>query len=68
MEPQQPNVQFRDVARAIEFMCWAIAVLSLLLRVANGAAVTDDQLAFQVIMFAGTCAGASGLRFYNSFH
>jgi hypothetical protein len=59
------SVAFRDVAPGVEFVCWAVVALAVFLRLVNGAAVTDDQFAIQVVLV--TCAATSGmvLRFYN---
>jgi hypothetical protein len=68
MDEEQPKIAFRDVAPAIEFFCWSVVVLAPLLRLINGAAVTDDQFAIQVALFSLALTGAIGLRIYNFFH
>jgi hypothetical protein len=45
------DVHFRDVAPAIEFVCWVVVVVALLLRLINGAAVTSDQFIMLVTLF-----------------
>ena len=59
------DVHFRDIAPALEFMCWVIVLLAPVLRLINGQAVTDDQFGVQVAVFSLSLAGALGLRFYQ---
>lgn len=61
------DIHFRDVAPAIEFVCWVIVVLAPLLRLINGAAVTTDQFVIQVTLFLIAVTAAIGLRIYNFF-
>jgi hypothetical protein len=68
MDEEQPKIAFRDVAPAFEFFCWSVVVLAPLLRLINGAAVTDDQFAIQVALFSLALTGAIGLRIYNFLH
>lgn len=68
MDEEKSRIAFRDVAPAIEFMCWVVVVLAPLLRLINGAAVTDDQFVIQVTVFALALTGAIGLRIYNFLH
>jgi hypothetical protein len=68
MEENKPDIYFRDVAPAIEFMCWVVVALAPLLRLINGAAVTDDQYVIQLILFSSSLAGAISLRIYNYLH
>lgn len=65
MDDGNPNIRFREVAPAMEFMCWVVVLLVPLLRLANGAAVTDDQFVIQVALFSLALVGAIGLRAYN---
>jgi hypothetical protein len=65
MDEEQSTVSFRDIAPAIEFACWAVVAIIPLLRLINGAAVTDDQFVIQVSLFALALTGAFGLRMYN---
>ena len=67
-EEQLKKVSFRNVAPAIEFMCWVVVVLAPLLRLINGAAVTNDQFLVQVAVFSLALTGAIGLRIYNFLH
>jgi hypothetical protein len=63
-----PNeIHFRDIAPAIEFVCWVMVVLTPFLRLVNGAAVTTDQFVIQVVLFSLALAGAIGLRLYQTF-
>lgn len=62
------DIHFRDIAPAIEFVCWVIVALAPVLRAVNGAAVTTDQFAIQVLLFSVALAGGVGLRIYNFFH
>jgi hypothetical protein len=59
------DIHFRDIAPAIEFICWVVVVLAPLLRLVNGAAVTTDQFVIQVALFSMALAGAIGLRIYH---
>jgi hypothetical protein len=59
------DIHFRDIAPAIEFVCWVVVVLCPILRLINGAAVTSDQFMFQVALFSLAVAGAIGLRIYS---
>jgi hypothetical protein len=68
MDEEQPKINFRDVAPAIEFFCWSVVVLAPLLRLINGAAVTDDQFVIQVALFSLALTGAIVLRMYNFLH
>lgn len=68
MDDKATDIRFRDVAPAIEFMCWVVVALAPFLRLANGAAVTSDQFLIQVTLFCLALAGAIGLRIYNYFH
>lgn len=61
------DIHFRDVAPAIEFVCWIVVVLYPLLGLINGPAVTDDQFVFQVALFTLAVLGAIGLRLYAFF-
>lgn len=67
MDENKSHVHFRDVAPAIEFMCWVAVLLAPLLRLVNGAAVTDDQFAIQIGVFSLALAGGVGLRLYQLF-
>jgi hypothetical protein len=58
-------VLFRDASLALEFACWVVTGLAPLLRLINGAAVTDDQFAFQVALTSVASIGAITLRIYN---
>jgi hypothetical protein len=59
------DIHFRDLAPAIEFVCWVVVVLSPLLRLINGPAVTSDQFIIQVTLFSLALIGAIGLRLYQ---
>ena len=59
------GARFRDVAPAVEFVCWVVVVLAVFLRLVNGAAVTADQLAIQVALVACAAVGGVALRIYN---
>ncbi len=65
MSDEEPNIHFRDIAPAIEFVCWVVVGLSPLLRLVNGPAVTDDQFVIQVSLFLTALAGGIGLRLYQ---
>jgi hypothetical protein len=58
-------LRFRDVAPAIEFVCWVVVVLAPILRWINGPAVTGDQFAMQIGLVSLAAMGAIGLRWYN---
>jgi hypothetical protein len=57
--------RFREIAPAIEFVCWVVVVLAPLLRLVNGPAVTHDQFVIQLSVFALALIGAITLRFYQ---
>jgi hypothetical protein len=59
------DIHFRDIAPAIEFVCWVVVALAPILRLINGAAVTSDQFVIQVTLFSLALAGGIGLRMYN---
>ncbi len=65
MTDEEPNIHFRDVAPAIEFVCWVVVVLAPLLRLVNGPAVTDDQFVIQVSLFLTALLGGIGMRIYQ---
>lgn len=67
MDDNKRDIRFRDVAPAFEFMCWVAVLLAPLLRLVNGAAVTDDQFAIQIGVFSLALAGGVGLRLYQIF-
>lgn len=60
-----PEIHFRDIAPAIEFICWIVVLLAPLLRLVNGAAVTNDQFVIQLALFSTALASAIGLRVYQ---
>jgi Dolichyl-phosphate-mannose-protein mannosyltransferase len=66
MKGDEPDIRFRDVAPAIEFVCWVVVLLCPLLRLANGPAVTDDQFVFQVTMFTVALFAGLFLRIYQA--
>ena len=59
------DIHFRDIAPAIEFVCWVVVALASMLRLINGAAVTTDQFVIQVALFSLAFAGGIGLRIYS---
>jgi len=59
------DIHFRDIAPAIEFVCWVVVALAPVLRLINGAAVTTDQFAIQVALFSLAFTGGIGLRVYS---
>jgi hypothetical protein len=59
------SVYFRDLAPALEFMCWVVLILIPLLRWVNGPAVTDDQFYIQCALTAMALVGTVCLRLYN---
>jgi hypothetical protein len=59
------EIHFRDIAPAVEFVCWVVVVLAPLLRLVNGAAVTTDQFVIQIALFSMALTGAIGLRIYH---
>jgi len=65
MGDDEPKIGFRDIAPALEFMCWVVVVLAPLLRIVNGAAVTSDQFVMQVAIFVMALVGAIGLRVFQ---
>lgn len=60
-----PPARFRDFSLAIEFCCWVVLALSLLLRFANGPPVTDDQSLGQAAIVALAACCTAALRVYN---
>jgi hypothetical protein len=58
------EIHFRDIAPAIEFVCWVIVVLAPILRLINGPAVTDDQFVIQLTLFLLALVGGISLRVY----
>jgi hypothetical protein len=64
-ESPSKETHFRDIAPAIEFVCWVVVVLAPVLRWVNGAAVTGDQFAIQVALFSLALVGAISLRIYR---
>jgi hypothetical protein len=63
---QSPNgIRFRDLAPAIELVCWIVVVLCPVLRLVNGPAVTNDQFLFQVALFSLALLAAVALRLYQ---
>jgi len=65
MDDKDSDIRFRDIAPAIEFMCWVVVLLAPLLRLANGAAVTSDQFVIQVALFSLALLGGVSLRLYH---
>lgn len=61
------DIHFRDLAPAMEFVCWVVVVLVPILRLINGPAVTDDQFVIQVTLFSLSLLGAVSLRLYAFF-
>ena len=61
------DIHFRDIAPAIEFVCWVVVVLAPILRWINGPAVTDDQFVIQIALFSLALVGAVGLRLFAFF-
>lgn len=64
-EKTPEEIQFADVAPAIEFACWTVVLLCPFLRMVNGAAVTNDQWWIQVFLFTGAILSACSLRIYQ---
>lgn len=64
-EEEGEEISFAELAPAIEFACWTAVVLAPLLRLVNGAAVTNDQWWFQVSLFSAAIIGACSLRIYQ---
>jgi hypothetical protein len=62
MGDENLSIRFRDIAPALEFMCWVVVILAPLLRVVNGAAVTSDQFVMQIVIFLMALFGAIGLK------
>jgi hypothetical protein len=62
------DIHFHDLAPAIEFACWVVVVLCPLLRLINGAAVTNDQLVIQIALFSIALTAAIALRLYHLLH
>jgi hypothetical protein len=58
------DILFRDIAPAIEFVCWVVVLLCPFLRLVNGPAVTYDQFIIQVTLFSVALAGGIALRLY----
>lgn len=61
------DIHFRDIAPALEFICWVIVALAPFLRLINGPAVTTDQFVVQITLFSLALLGAVGLRIYGFF-
>lgn len=66
-EKSPDDIHFRDIAPALEFACWVVVALCPMLRLINGAAVTNDQFVIQVALFSLALAGGIGLRIYDIF-
>ena len=58
-------VDWRETLPAAEFCCWVIVLLAPMLRLVNGAAVTDDQFYIQVGLVTLALSGAVTLRILN---
>lgn len=58
-------VNWRDALPAAEFCFWVIVLLAPMLRLINGAAVTDDQFYVQAGLVTLPLAGAVMLRIVN---
>ncbi|BBO35563.1 hypothetical protein [Lacipirellula parvula] len=56
---------WRETLPAAEFCCWVVVLLAPILRLINGAAVTDDQFYIQIALVTLTLAGAVSLRIWN---
>jgi len=65
MSDSEPEIHFRDVAPAIELVCWVIVLMCPFLRLVNGPAVTDDQFVIQTAIFSVPFVGAVTLRLYQ---
>jgi hypothetical protein len=59
------EIHFREIAPAIEFVCWVMLALIAILRVINGPAVTTDQFVIQLSLFSLAVVGAVGMRIYG---
>ena len=64
-EQRSHDTRFRDVAAAIEFICWTTVLFIPFLRLVNGPAVTTDQFAIQVALTAIAISVAISLRAYQ---
>jgi hypothetical protein len=60
-----PQIRFRDIALALEVICWVVVLLCPLLRLVNGPAVTNDQFVFQVTLFCTALIAATSLRIHQ---
>lgn len=67
MDKSDRDVGFHEIAPAIEFVCWIVVLLLPLLRLINGAAVTNDQFVIQVSLFLLAAISVVGLRIYDLF-
>lgn len=61
------EIHFRDIAPAIEFVCWVVVLLAPVLRWINGPAVTSDQFVIQISVFAIALVCAISLRLCATF-
>ncbi len=59
------EIQFIELAPALEFACWTVVLLAPFLRFINGAAVTNDQWWIQVFLFTSALLSACSLRVYQ---
>jgi hypothetical protein len=62
MDDQDSDVRFRNIAPAMEFMCWVVVALAPMLHLVNGPAVTGDQFVIQVGLFSLALLVGIGLR------
>lgn len=65
MSDSKPDTHFRDVTPPIELICWVVVALAPMLRLVNGAAVTDDQFVIQVVLVTLAMVAGTGLRLYQ---
>ena len=59
------TVHFRELAPALEFLCWVVVLLAPLLRWINGPPVSRDQAVTQILLVTLAVTGAVSLRAYN---
>lgn len=63
--PTGAPIRFRDLSPALELFAWIMVGLAPLLRLANGAPVTDDQSYGQIAVAVVAVTTAVVLRIVN---
>ena len=59
------EVNWKDMYPALEFISWFVVLLCLVLRCANGPAVTTDQFLIQVFIFVAALLTGVMIRVHS---